>query len=1023
MNSPKRKPIIFLAFASVLTPGYIELPGLAHEARALRKTLEHRGCYEVVVRENATLDDILDVFGKEEYHGHIAVFHYGGHAESDFLLLQSDGGKLLPAYANGFAAFLAEQPGLRLVFLNACSTAAQVEELLGAGVGAVVATEKEIPDDLAHRFAARFYTGLAGGATIESAFRAAEAAAQAAHGDREEWPWRVYSRSAANLAWALPPDGRGGMGGARLWVNVPSLANRGNIVGRQELLDELVQRLRGRHSPALSADGLPGVGKTTLAILIANDERVRDYFTGGVLWAGLGPIPDIASIQAAWAEALGIDLREVPDPQQWQARISAALGDRRVLVVIDDAWQVEAAEALRCSAPGAAHLLTTRNGSLAREFAGASQSLKVPVLDDDTALGLLQKLAPEACMADLEAARRLAYTVGGLPLAVELLGGYLAAPERIVFSDLSQAALGELDDPARRLALAQKRLGSTTGKKETLAAVVQLSVDDLAQQCPEALHAFHALGAFAPKPATFTRAAAVEVTGVSAGTLALLAARNLLEVDDSGTLAVHQVLHDVAATHVPAEAVIRHRSYYLGMVNRDQQDWQAIALVYAQVKHAWTALPPDDTDGALALALELKQFQGVQGFHPDKIAWSENALALAISDDRPGDAASMLLSLGDSWSALGDKRQALAYLEQALPLARQVRDKRGEATALNNIGVVYSDLSDKQRALVYFEQALLLRRQVEDKGGEAATLNNIGAVYSARGDKQSALEYFEQALQLRRKAGDMRGEATTLANIGRVYTDLGATQGVLTYFEQALAHFEQALPIYRQVGDKSGEAVIFNHIGGVYSALGNKQKALTYYEQALPLRRQVGDKGGEATSLNNIGRVYSALGDQQQALAHFERALPLRRQVEDKGGEAITLTNIGGAYSALGNKQQALAYFEQALPLFSQLGDKRGEATTLNNIGRVYSDLHDKRRAMAYFEQALPLQRQMEDRWGEVVTRNNIAMAAAALADLARAEEELQIVVSIDETTGHPDLESERAALRYIRFLRRQQGR
>ena len=46
----------------------------------------------------------------------------------------------LPADAAGLAAFLGQQRGLQLVFLNGCSTQAQVKGLLEAGVGVVIAT-------------------------------------------------------------------------------------------------------------------------------------------------------------------------------------------------------------------------------------------------------------------------------------------------------------------------------------------------------------------------------------------------------------------------------------------------------------------------------------------------------------------------------------------------------------------------------------------------------------------------------------------------------------------------------------------------------------------------------------------------------------------------------------------------------------------------------------------------------------------------------------------------------------------
>jgi hypothetical protein len=110
---------------------------------------------------------------------------------------------------------------------------------------------------------------------------------------------------------------------------------------------------------------------------------------------------------------------------------------------------------------------------------------------------------------------------------------------------------------------------------------------------------------------------------------------------------------------------------------------------------------------------------------------------------------------------------------------------------------------------------------------------------------------------------------------------------------------------------------------------------------------------------------------------------------------------------------------QQALPLRREAADVRGEAITLHNIGGVYEGLHDPQGALHYFDQALPLFCTLEDRWRESVTRLHIAMAAAALGDLARAEEEMKIVVAIDEATGHPDLANDRAGLAEIRSLRR----
>lgn len=781
-----------------------------------------------------------------------------------------------------------------------------------------------------------------------------------------------------NLPRELPP----------LWVNVPSLPN--HFLGRDALVDDLVARLIAGHSPALSAEGLPGVGKTTLAVVLAHHPDILAHFSDGVLWAGLGPTPDVPSQLAAWANALGIDVSDRPTSKARAQAVRNEIGQRRLLLVIDDAWQTDGADLLRCGGPGCSHLLTTRDQAIARRFAGVVQSVSVSTLADDPAFDLLQTLAPEACAADPEAARALARTVDGLPLALALLGGYLAAPERSYFAELSAAALDELADPGRRLALASKRLGSSDDAQVTLRETVALSLEGLPE---EVVTAFHALGAFAPKPATFSLEAAEAVTEVGAATLALLVARNLLERGEAERLTLHQVLSDVARTKLEqrvhpiglraqfrkilgsvartrlSPVIKRHRDYYLALIGKNQNDWQQIGLIYSQVQRSlsWQVTMQPDGKRLFDFHLFLGAYQVRQGLWSDYEDLATKCLELA---QRKGDRARqawLLNGIGYMHSALGEKRTALMYYEKSLLLHRRVGDRSGKAAILNNIGCAYDDLGEKENALDYYEQAIHLYHKARDRLGEATTLNNIGIVYQFLGENENALECFEQASLLLHQMGRRSVEATVLSNIGSVYDALGEKG-------RALEYFEQALPLGRLAGNRSGEATTLNNIGLVYAALGEKRKALDYFEQALLVSQQVRYRSGEATTLRNIGCVYYNLGENERALEYYEQALSLGRLAEDRSGKATTLNNIGAVYDTLGEKEKALMYYEEALPLQRQVRNRSGEAMTLNNIGRVHDVLGEKQEALRYYEQALPLFRQVGDRSGEAVTLNNMAM-------------------------------------------------
>jgi WD40 repeat protein len=291
---PKLEPVILLAFANDRGAGGRYLGDLPEELREIREALDAgrtAGLWEVVERPNCTIDDIYRVFQKAEYRNRVAVFHFAGHAGSYQLLLEQSDGSAAPIDAAGFAAFLAQQLGLQFVFLNGCSTAAQVDGLLAANVATVIATSQSIGDTAATRFASLFYRGLAGGAGVQTAFDEASAALRMenrgntrdlyqAGAEADGLPWALRFRSGADDVagrWSLgvaagdplfgiPPVPQG---------DLPELPYRhlewfGRehaeiFFGRGKEIRELYERVTsGESAPILLLYGQSGVGKSSL---------------------------------------------------------------------------------------------------------------------------------------------------------------------------------------------------------------------------------------------------------------------------------------------------------------------------------------------------------------------------------------------------------------------------------------------------------------------------------------------------------------------------------------------------------------------------------------------------------------------------------------------------------------------------------------------------------------------------------------------------------------------------------------
>lgn len=324
------------------------------------------------------------------------------------------------------------------------------------------------------------------------------------------------------------------------------------LIGRACLRAQLKQRLGADgKSVALALNGLPGVGKTALAISLAYDDDLQALFSDGVLWANLGPEADVLEELKRWGRLLEIEesgLAHAESIEDWTRAIHAAIGSRAMLLIIDDAWSCQDALAFKIGGPNCAYVVTTRIPAVALYFAGAGTSLVKPLAEAES-LQLLERFVPELVEREREGIRELARAVGGLPLALELLGAYLQTqlctgqPRRWL------AALERLKQPEERLQLVlprtplERQMGLPADAPISLHTTIALSYRQLD---PTAQRALLALAGSLSRPENFSEEAALAVSGVSLEALDGLLDAGLLASAGQGRYTLHQTIVDFA---------------------------------------------------------------------------------------------------------------------------------------------------------------------------------------------------------------------------------------------------------------------------------------------------------------------------------------------------------------------------------------------------------------------------------------------------------------------------------------------
>nr|WP_277883410.1 NB-ARC domain-containing protein [Nostoc flagelliforme] len=300
--------------------------------------------------------------------------------------------------------------------------------------------------------------------------------------------------------------------------------------------------------------GLGGIGKSTLAAATAHDEDVKACFTDGVLWATLSKEPDLLQLLSSWIQALGDNNYKPIKPDDAKRHLQTLLYNKKVLLVVDDAWNSEHVEYFQVGSGGCRVLVTTREAVIP----GASR-YDLDVMTKSESLKLLenQPQPRQLTQAEKQQAELLAETVGYLPLALELAAAQIA--DGITWSELLEdlrAEIAHLDtlDLFVNCSSEEKR------KKYSLVASFNLSLNSLT---PELLQQFAWFGVL-PEDVVITHAMGATLWGINPRQaltiLRQLRSKALLQTgtiqfDNKPTYRLHDLIHDVAVGLLTDEKV------------------------------------------------------------------------------------------------------------------------------------------------------------------------------------------------------------------------------------------------------------------------------------------------------------------------------------------------------------------------------------------------------------------------------------------------------------------------------------
>ncbi|WP_411721018.1 ATP-binding protein [Mycetocola sp.] len=663
------------------------------------------------------------------------------------------------------------------------------------------------------------------------------------------------------------------------------------LIGRETELEAVDALLKRESVRLVSLIGSGGIGKTRLAVEVANRAGGAADPDLEITFVDLSSVQDAALVPNAIAEALGVlDTGDEPV----LIKLKTALRHRRMLIVIDNFEQVLGAAptliSLLSVAPGLKFLITSR--SLLR-VTGEHAVEVGPLALPDTARTLEAKMAMQSPSVALfvERARAVKPDFGVTPENVDAIAAICIALDGVPLALELAAARIRMLPPAAILSRLDRRLSLLSGgardlplRQQALRSTIEWSTQLLGADEKRLLARLGVFAGAFSLDAVESVAGDVSEPGTDTMTaLSVLVDNSLVRELDRGDRPYYSMLATVreyALEQLEASGELdaaraAHARYFLRFAESLEDDLEGTR------QHDVIALLNDDRDNLRATAryfldsgdmVTVAQFTWclliywwVGGLLGEVRAWMDEVLA--SSDPLPERTRAIALYFTRSitlWHEANDR--VIPGLTESVALFHRIDDRVGEGFALIflALALVADRHPDTDRAEQSLARSVQLLRNAGYRWGEAMALVTLGRLALMQNAVPDAIEHFEQSLTLTRKGHDDLGTTVALQHLGWAQFVNGKTVDSRQLFEESLA-------TAAHIGHAEGVVYGLEGLTAIAAAGRQLKRAGRLLHAADELRKQTGLYGANRFSFHERYLAPILAGEDRDALEQVRR--------------------------------------------------------------------------------------------------------------------------------------------------------
>lgn len=644
------------------------------------------------------------------------------------------------------------------------------------------------------------------------------------------------------------------------------------FVGRKDEIARCLDALTpGDRGWGVIIDGIGGMGKTSLALEVANEAKEQAMFDAYLFasaktsWLSPDGVREetlaLSSLDAfcrEFARILGErDIVGISDATERRRALLDALRGRKALLIWDNLETLTAEERDRI-AEFLRKLPTPNKAMITSRYRTGESAARIQLgkLSFEDAIDLMAevgqkqpRVARELRQVRAKEQRTLYNATGGNPLALSW-------------------TLGLIAQKSYRFGTALERLRDA-GKSSDLYGF--LFADALQELTKTDLALLSALSAFFA-PATIGALAEIteqSPTEVRMGLerLTMLSLVNDLEGERYG---LHPLTRAYARANLEGRAtvtdsltpqldsVVRRKTlrYWVNYAQRHGGQGKDAYKTFDKLEAEWPTL-----EGVANLLWEMS---GLPGSLQDREA-AQMAIDLQV-------ALRYFLDFRGYWD------EYIRLSEWCYQAGQALEQWRDVGWGAYDVAWVHFNRRETDRAKIWADRALVAMEQGGNRHDLAHASRMQGLVTQQRGDWVGAEQQYQDALTAYRELGQEEGEAIILNSLGEI------ARKKKTY-DRVEAFYQQALAISEKIENREHQAIYSGNLGQLALDCDRPQEARTWFEQSLVLAREIGRKDLVAHAQSNLSNVLEKKKRYSQALQLARKALQIRERLRDRSLE------------------------------------------------------------------------------------------------------------------------------------------